>query len=352
VRILGQRIVSARSLRPAVTRAWWTATGVAVAGAVAVALGAAQAARASASASASAPASEAEAEAERATRVIDVFPTADRVPENLLKVYVEFSAPMPEGEALARIRLLDDREREIDGAFLRLDAELWDPSRRRLTLLLDPGRVKRGLRANLEAGAPLREGHAVTLAIDGAWRDETGRPLAAGVRKRWQVAAADRSSPDPRRWHIAAIPTAGTRGPLALDFGEPLDRALLARFLTVEDAQGRPVQGEAIVCAREASWQFTPAALWQDADYHLAVDVRLEDLAANRISAPFDVDLAHPQARPEAPRDANSAIRLRIHPRPHPPAAPTAPGTTRGQSTRSLSLRSGPPAASAAPAAR
>jgi hypothetical protein len=321
------------------SRAWWTATGVAVISTAV--LGAVAAGAVSRAAK------------DDATRVVDVFPTGDRVPENLLKIYVEFSAPMPEGEALARIRLLDERAREIDGAFLRLDAELWDPSRRRLTLLLDPGRVKRGLRANLEAGAPLREGHAVTLAIDGAWRDETGRPLAAGVRKRWLVAAADRSSPDPRRWHIAAIPTAGTRGPLALDFGEPLDRALLARFLTVEDAQGRPVRGEAIVGAREMSWQFTPAEPWQDSDYHLAVDARLEDLAANRISAPFDVDLAQPQqARPQALRDTNSAIRLRIHPRPHPPAAPTAPGTTRGQSTRSLPLPSGPPAASAAPAAR
>jgi hypothetical protein len=295
-------------MRTPVARAWWLA-----AGAIALAT--------------LAPTSA----AQRATRVVDVFPTGDRVPENLLKIYVEFSAPMPEGEALARIQLLDERGRAIDGAFLRLDAELWDPSRRRLTLLLDPGRVKRGLRANLEAGAPLREGHAVTLEIDPAWRDDAGRPLAAGVRKRWQVRAADRASPDPRQWRLDT-PAAGTRRPLLVHFGEPLDRALLARFLTLEDAQGRPVPGEVIVGPGEMSWQFTPVSPWQDADYHLAVDPRLEDLAANRLSAPFDVDLAeanaHAQARPpacpeapEAPRDAAPPIRLRLHPRPRLPPA-------------------------------
>src|SRR5689334_5388387 len=82
----------------------------------------------------------------RTTRVVAVHPSATRLPSNLLRWYVEFSAPMEPGSALAHVRLLDESGREVRGAFLSLDQELWDPERRRLTLLFDPGRVKRGVR--------------------------------------------------------------------------------------------------------------------------------------------------------------------------------------------------------------
>jgi hypothetical protein len=48
------------------------------------------------------------------TRVIAVYPSADTLPMNLLRMYIQFSAPMTIGEATRRVRLLD-----MDGARCR-----------------------------------------------------------------------------------------------------------------------------------------------------------------------------------------------------------------------------------------
>jgi hypothetical protein len=247
------------------------------------------------------------------TQVVAVYPTGDHVPANLLKIYIEFSGPMREGDAAARARLVDERGHTVEGAFLRLDEELWDPSRRRLTLLLDPGRVKRGLKANVQSGAPLRAGQTITLEVDGAWLDAAGRPLVAGVRRQWRVDAADRVSPDPARWRIDA-PEAGTRAALTVLFGEPLDRALLARFLRVEAADGRAAPGEATVGPHESSWRIVPAAPWSADTYHLAIDARLEDLAANRLSSLFDVDLTQ-RLRSTSQAGRDGFVRRAFQPR-------------------------------------
>jgi hypothetical protein len=164
----------------------------------------------------------------------------------------------------------------------------------------------------VESGAPLRAGQAITLEIDGAWQDDAGRPLVGGVRRQWPVDAADRVSPDPERWRIAT-PEAGTRAALTVSFGEPLDRALLARFLRVEDADGRAVSGEATVGPGEASWRFVPDVPWSADTYQLAIDDRLEDIAANRISSLFDVDLTR-SVRPAPPASRDHFVRRAFRP--------------------------------------
>src|SRR5215207_1628990 len=60
----------------------------------------------------------------RTTRVVAVHPSSPELPENLLRWYVETSAPMDVGNALANIHLMDDAGREVRGAFLALDQEL------------------------------------------------------------------------------------------------------------------------------------------------------------------------------------------------------------------------------------
>jgi hypothetical protein len=80
-----------------------------------------------------------------ATEVTGIRPTAAEVPLNLLRLYVWFSAPMSEGYAAGQVRLARDDGGIAAGALLPTEHELWDASRRRLTVLLDPARIKRGL---------------------------------------------------------------------------------------------------------------------------------------------------------------------------------------------------------------
>jgi hypothetical protein len=229
-----------------------------------------------------------------------IFPSADRLPANLLRFYIVFSAPMSSGEAHTRLRLVDDRGRTVSRAFLELEEELWDPSGRRLTVLLDPGRIKRGLRANLESGAPLVEGRGYRLEIDAAWRDAQGRPLASGHAKAFRTIAADRTSPDVGAWAVAP-PVPGTRAALIVRSPEPLDRALLASALTIVDPQGKVVEGAIDVPPGEREWRFTPRARWAWGRHELRVAAELEDVAGNNLRRLFDVDLSRAAAAPDGP---------------------------------------------------
>jgi len=243
---------------------------------------------------------------ERTTRVTGVYPSVDRVPSNLLRWYVETSAPMEPGNALQHVHLMDEAGREVPGAFLALDQELWDPERRRLTVLFDPGRVKRGVRTNVESGAPLVAGRRYRLVIDDGWTDGTGAQLASGFEHAFEAIDADRRSPEPDRWRLT-IPGGGTRAPLHVSFGEPLDHALATRMLAVLDPDGERVPGSVALAEGDSAWTFTPKLPWLAGDYSLRVGGALEDLAGNNIVRVFDVDRLVDSLGVD--RDVTSAIR-------------------------------------------
>lgn len=234
------------------------------------------------------------------TVVAQVYPTAEELPANQLKFYLDFSAPMSFGDAYRHIRLLDQDGREVPRAFLQTAHELWDARRQRFTLILDPGRIKRGLRANVENGPPLREGNTYRLAIDADWRDGEGRPLREPFEKRFRVTADDRTVPDSKRWHLTA-PTAGTTLPLDLALSEPLDRALLEEMLVVLDGRGQPVEGQVRIAAAETRWTFLPHQPWRPGSYALRVSTKLEDRAGNNLRRLFDEDASHPPEKNTTP---------------------------------------------------
>ena len=214
-----------------------------------------------------------------------IYPTAGLLPENQLKFYIHFSAPMSRGEAARHIRLLGP-----DGAagrlpFLLLEDELWDRDGRRLTLFFDPGRIKRGLVPHNESGMAIVAGQRYTLVIDAGWRDATGLPLKEEFRKEFMGAPADRTSPDPKSWIVRA-PKAGTRDALSVEFPEAMDHALLLRMIGVQG-----VHGAVEVDREERRWLFTPADPWKRGAHALSIDAALEDLAGNKIGKLFDVDV-------------------------------------------------------------
>ena len=242
-----------------------------------------------------------------ATSVTKVTPSADCVPENLLKFYLFFSAPMSRGEVYDRVRLLKEDGRPVDLPFLRIAEELWDPTGTRLTLLIDPGRIKRGLKPREENGPVLEAGRAYALVIDRGWPDAEGDPLDKEFRKTFRAEAPDETQPDPKTWKIVR-PAASTREPLTLIFPEPLDRALIGSGLTLVDAGGDLIAGQVEIGAKETRWGFTPEAPWIEGAYQLLVDADLEDLAGNSILRPFEVDVQ----RDTPTRPESKIIRLSI----------------------------------------
>ena len=168
-----------------------------------------------------------------AARVMAIYPTAATLPENQLKFYIQFTAPVSRGGAYEHLRLLDADGKPVDLPFLELAEELWNPAGDRLTLLLDPGRVKQGLKPREEVGPVLTEGRRFTLVLDRRWPDAAGQPLAAEYRKAFGVAAADETCPNPKAWRLK-VPPAGSRA------------ALLCRFWRT--ARLRPAEAHVVGC--------------------------------------------------------------------------------------------------------
>lgn len=220
--------------------------------------------------------------------VTAVYPTSDVLPENLLRLYVHFSTPMRRGQVRESIKLIGENGEQIINPFLNLAIELWDRDERRLTLLLDPGRIKRGVGPNVQAGAPLQRGKRYTLVISQDMNDYRGKPLDRTFTKSFIIQAPIRSALLPGKW-ITDLPKAKSQEPLILEFSRIMDRPLLFRFLAVLDADGQAVKGNIVVVGHETRWEFIPSAQWQSGLYRLAISTDLEDVAGNNVRAAFDV---------------------------------------------------------------
>ena len=234
------------------------------------------------------------------TRVVEIYPTAGTLPRNHLRFYVHFSGPMSEGSVEDHVRVLRaDTGEPLTAAFLPMEHELWDPGRRRVTILFDPARIKRGLLPHEEAGSAMTEGMPVELVVDDGFVDADGRQLAAGGSRRYDVGPDVRARVKPEAWYLAS-PAAGSRAPLVVRFDRPLDHALLHRCLAVADGDGSRLRGRISVTDGEAVWAFTPTAPWPRARHQLIVDTTLEDLAGNSVARVFDRDLSDADHAPLA----------------------------------------------------
>jgi hypothetical protein len=224
-------------------------------------------------------------------RVVAIYPSAPGLPENLLRLYVQFSAPMTQGNCYRRVHVRDETAgTEVQQPFLELPQELWSPDGTRLTLLLEPGRVKHGLVPREESGPILIAGRTYSFAVDSNWPDAEGRPLAEGARKVFRAIKSDPRQLDAKSWKIET-PRAGTRDSLSVRFPKPLDRGMLERVLRVQDQNGREITGTVRITDDETRWTLEPREPWSAGRYALAVSTILEDPCGNSLARPFEVDL-------------------------------------------------------------
>jgi hypothetical protein len=242
------------------------------------------------------------------TRVVEVYPTSEVIPENQLRLYILFSAPMGLGGVLDHVRLIEDTGQVLDDPFLPLDVNLWDENQTRFTLLFDPGRVKRGILPHEEMGRSLAAGRKYTLLVDSDWRDAAGQPLASAFHREFRVGPPEERAINPADWQMER-PAAGTRDPLAVSFRRPLDFALLHRALAVSRATGERVEGGVQIERAETRWLFTPRDPWVPGGHRLLAAAILEDGAGNRIGRAFEVD---ERVAPGAQRPRSAVLPFQI----------------------------------------
>ena len=223
-------------------------------------------------------------------RAVAIYPRADALPENILRFYVYFSEPMAEGNFLDHVRLthLESGE-DLSGVFFDNIYELWSRNRQRITLLVDPGRVKTGLQANQQRGRAFRAGQTYELRIRSSWPTIDGRTLAKGLTKVFRAIPEDREGIDPSRWQLD-LPSAGTRAPLRVDFAEPVDHVSVAQFVQVRTPGGQRLQGRWALDDDERTGQWIPRQPWTAPieSHRLVVGGRFEDVAGNNVNGAFD----------------------------------------------------------------
>ena len=171
-----------------------------------------------------------------------------------------------------------------------------------LTVLLDPGRLKRGVGPNRELGPPLKAGQIYTLVVGAGMTGLSGTRLGSAVYKRFQVIDAVRIPVEVRQWELTP-PETDTLKPLTLTFPAPLDRALLSSSIAITSPDGQATAGRIAIDRRETRWRFTPALPWIAGRYEVRVAPGLEDVCGNSVAAAFDRPLRseHDTAPDEAP---------------------------------------------------
>lgn len=218
---------------------------------------------------------------------VDIYPTAEELPANLLRVYVYFPQPMEPNGILEHVALLDAQGVEVPGVFLSNRYDLWSPDRRRLTVLFDPGRVKTGLAAHDALGRALEPGSSYSLVVRGSAVDARGCQLGTETEHAFVAREADLDPPRAEEWSLTR-PAAGSVEPFEVDLGSPHDHVSLAYRLRIATTDGEVVPGRIDLGPGEEVWSFTPAAPWAIGTYVLHIDARLEDLAGNRPGVLFD----------------------------------------------------------------
>lgn len=216
--------------------------------------------------------------ASAATVAVEVHPSGATVPENLLRIELRFREPQRLPFDTRRLQLVDSTGTPITNSLL--DLALPDAEGRRITVLLDPGRVKTDVGPNLSAGRALQEGSTVRLMVANT---SPGEPP---VFKQWTVTSFDVEVLRPELWHLR-IPRIRSNDALVVNMHQPISSSG-ERFIAVRDPAGLRVSGRISLEDGDTVWRFTPSRSWQKGTYALVTHPDLEDPAGNRSCAAFE----------------------------------------------------------------
>lgn len=212
--------------------------------------------------------------------VVAIYPSGDVIPENTLRFYIHFSTPMQPHVAFDHIKLVDVDGKVDDAAFMKFKQELWNEDRTRLTVLMDPGRIKRGVSTNVELGPALEAGKQYQFIVDGGWSAANGAVPLETYSKSISVDKGLRELPDSKNWEITS-PAIGSIEGVQIKFDRSFDAEQLKTAIRIVDDAGRKISGKVIIDNDETIWRFKPDFAWSDQQIEIVVDAKLEDVAGN-----------------------------------------------------------------------
>jgi hypothetical protein len=210
-------------------------------------------------------------------RPVAIWPAASSLPANILRFYVEFSSPAEADFERENLSLRTASGELVPDAFLILNEELWSADGRRLTIFMEPGRIKRGMGATTEHEPALVAGRSYRLEVS----------TAGGVLiKEFEVLPAVTKPIAEGEWALS-VPAAGSRKPLSIAFGRVMDNAILDGEFDVRDPDGERVKGvRQLLDGR--TLRLVPDSPWKRGHHQLLASPLLEDVCGNRVGEALD----------------------------------------------------------------
>jgi len=212
---------------------------------------------------------------------IRISPQAKVLPANTLRFYIHFPRP---GEAhfdRERLWLLNEEEQVVRDPFLVLSQELWSPDGRRLTVLMEPGRIKRGLGADPSHEPALVVGRTYSLVVTA---------LGQTARHTFRVSDPVLEALKETCWRIVS-PTVGSLDPAVVHFDRVMDAALCENEIGVRTPYGEVVHTRVLLTSDGTAAQLIPGHRWSAGEHRLVLSERLEDVCGNRLGEALDHDL-------------------------------------------------------------
>jgi hypothetical protein len=170
---------------------------------------------------------------------------------------------------------------------MQFKEELWSPDGKRLTLLFDPGRIKRGVSTNLELGPALFEGNTYQLVVSGEWQDVFGQKLGTTETKTFKVRTAYRTAINISSWNVNE-PVVESTQPLTIQMDRIMDHALVQSMILVKNEENQNIEGSWEISEGESVLHFAPLEKWQKGNYEIVLDSGFEDVAGNNLNSLLD----------------------------------------------------------------
>jgi len=212
---------------------------------------------------------------------IRISPQAKVLPANTLRFYVHFPRS---GEAhfdRDHLWLLDAEEQVVHDPFLLLSQELWSADGRRLTVLREPGSIKRGLGADQSHEPALVAGRTYSLVVTA---------LGQTARHTFCVGESVLTAVDETNWRIVA-PEVGSLDPAIVHFDRVMDAALCEDEIGLLSPSGEIVRTRLSLAPDGTVARLSPTHPWGVGEHHLVVSKRLEDVCGNRLGEALDHEL-------------------------------------------------------------
>jgi hypothetical protein len=212
---------------------------------------------------------------------IRISPRAKVLPANTLRFYLEFPRS---GEAQFnrdQLWLVNDADEVVPDPFLVLSHELWSTDGHRLTVLMEPGRIKRGLGEDPSHEPALVVGRTYSLVVTA---------FGQTARRTFRVSDPVLEALDESRWHIECPPL-GSLDPVVVRFDRVMDTALCADEIGVLAPSGEFIPTRVWIARDGTEARLIPPRPWRSGDHYLVFSERLEDVCGNRLGEALDHDL-------------------------------------------------------------